>query len=78
VYLIECENLSLYTGITNRLEKRYQTHVLGKGARYTRMHKPKRLIGALRCTNRSQAAKLEHEIKQLTAANKRLRFNPAV
>jgi putative endonuclease len=74
VYLIECDNASLYTGITNQLEKRYEAHLKGKGARYTRMHKPKRFIGSLTCNNRSDASKLEHQIKQLTPADKRLRF----
>jgi putative endonuclease len=76
--LIECENLSLYTGITNRLEKRYLAHVKGKGARYTRMHKPRQLLGSISFANRSEASKAEHEIKQLSPADKRLRFCPDV
>jgi putative endonuclease len=76
--LIECENRSLYTGISNRVETRYQAHAAGKGARYTRMHKPKKLLGSIGFTNRSEASKAEHEIKQLSPANKRLRFRPDV
>ena len=43
-YMIECEDGSLYTGWTNNLEKRFAMHVAGKGAKYTRSHKPVRIV----------------------------------
>jgi putative endonuclease len=57
---------------------RYKAHLAGKGARYTRMHKPKQLLGSIRFANRSEASKAEHEIKKLSPAKKRLRFCPDV
>jgi len=60
----------LYTGITNRLEQRYKAHELGTGARYTRSHPPKQLVGSLPFENRSLASIAEYRIKQLQPAKK--------
>ncbi|GLQ96187.1 GIY-YIG nuclease family protein [Dyella mobilis] len=65
LYLIECRDGSFYAGVTNNLDNRYQAHVEGRGARYTRSHPPLRLIGARRYPNRAQASRAEWEIKQL-------------
>jgi len=61
---------SLYTGITNGLEQRYKAHQQGTGARYTRSHPPKQLIGSLPFENRSLASMAEYRIKQLKPAQK--------
>lgn len=71
VYLIECTDGSLYTGITVDLEVRLQAHLQGKGARYTRSHPPLRVLGAQAHPDRSSALKAEFRIKQLTPAQKR-------
>ena len=71
VYLIECRNGSIYTGIAVDVAARYAAHVAGKGARYTRMHPPKALLATLQYPDRSSALKAEHRIKQLSAAAKR-------
>lgn len=65
LYLIECRDGSYYAGITNDLEARYQAHVDGKGARYTRSHPPVRLIGSRSFADRGAASRAEWEIKQL-------------
>jgi putative endonuclease len=65
LYLIECNDGSLYAGITNNLTARYQAHTEGRGARYTRSHPPVRLIGARPYENRAAASRAEWEIKQL-------------
>ena len=70
LYLIECEDGSLYTGITTDVERRYAQHVAGKGARYTRMKKPVRLVGFLECGSRSEALKAEIALKKLSPARK--------
>lgn len=72
VYLIECADGSLYTGITINLEARFQAHLRGKGARYTRSHPPLRILGAQACQDRSAALKAEFRIKQLTSTQKRV------
>ena len=45
LYLIECVDGSIYTGITVDLDARYAAHKNGSGARYTRSHPPARLLG---------------------------------
>ena len=71
VYLIECTDGSLYTGITVDLESRFKAHLEGRGARYMRLHPPLRLLAAESHPDRSAASKAEYRIKQLTAAEKR-------
>lgn len=71
LYLIECEDLSIYTGIAVDVEKRFAKHLSGKGAKYTRSHPPKRLLATVRYPNRSAASKAEYSMKQRTAAEKR-------
>lgn len=65
LYLIECRDGSYYAGITNDLDTRYQAHVNGKGARYTRSHPPLRLLGSRAYENRAAASRAEWAIKQL-------------
>jgi putative endonuclease len=71
VYLIECRDGSLYTGITTDVAARYAAHAAGKGARYTRSHPPLRLLGSEAHPDRSAAAKAEYRIKQLSPMEKR-------
>ncbi|SDH48529.1 GIY-YIG nuclease family protein [Propionivibrio dicarboxylicus] len=71
VYLIECRGGSIYTGISTDVEARYQAHLSGKGARYTRMHPPQRLLAVIPCSDRSTALAAECRIKALPPAEKR-------
>ena len=71
LYLIECEDGSIYTGITVDVAARYKAHQRGKGARYTRSHPPKQLLKVLQFTSRSEASIAEYATKQLTATEKR-------
>lgn len=71
VYLLECRDGSLYTGITTDVPRRYAQHAAGKGARYTRSHPPARLLAQFPCADRSRASQAEHAIKKLPAARKR-------
>ncbi len=71
LYLIECQDGSLYTGITVDTAARYAAHERGKGARYTRAHPPLRLLVSIPYPDRSSASKAEYRIKQLTPAQKR-------
>jgi putative endonuclease len=71
LYLIECKDGSIYTGITVDVAARYAVHVSGKGARYTRSHPPKRLLTTVKYPNRSEALKAEHKMKSLSASEKR-------
>lgn len=71
LYLIECIDGSIYTGITIDVEARYAAHKNGSAARYTRSHPPVKLLGFEVHADRSAASQAEYRIKQLTAAEKR-------
>ena len=71
VYLIECVDGSLYTGITVDLAARFKAHREGRGARCMRLHPPLRMLAAEAYPDRSAASKAEYRIKQLTPAAKR-------
>ena len=71
VYIIECVDGSLYTGIAIDVAARYAAHAQGKGARYTRSHPPLRLLATEAHPDRSSAARAEYRIKQLAPAAKR-------
>ena len=71
LYLIQCAGGSLYAGITNDVPRRYAAHVAGKGARYTRAHRPVCLVGSRPYPDRSAAAKAEHAIRLLRPQEKR-------
>jgi putative endonuclease len=70
LYLIECADGSIYTGITVDLLARYAAHCNGSGARYTRSHIPVKLLGFETHVDRSSASKAEYRVKQMTAADK--------
>ncbi len=63
VYILLCEGDALYTGATNNLEKRFLEHKNGKGGRYTRSHKPVKLIYSEQFNTQSEALKRESQIK---------------
>jgi putative endonuclease len=71
VYLILCEGNSFYTGYTKNLDSRMRLHKNGKGARYTKMHKPKKLVHVEVFHSRAEAMKREKKIKKLDHHQKR-------
>lgn len=73
VYVLLCEDESLYTGISNNLEKRFLDHKNGKGGRYTRSHKPVKLIYQEKVLTHSEALKREAEIKSWSR-NKKIKI----
>lgn len=70
LYILLCKDSSLYTGITNNLEKRFQEHLNGKGGRYTRSHIPIKIIYQETFNSKSEALKKEFEIKSWTRVKK--------
>lgn len=72
VYILFCENNTYYTGYTTNLEKRYQSHLNGKGkCKYTRSFKPLYIAQSWMITgDKSFAMKIERYIKKLTRAEK--------
>jgi putative endonuclease len=72
LYLIECRDGNIYTGIAVDVAARYAAHVKGKGARYTRSHPPRRLLAAIDYPDRSSALSAEYAVKQISTAEKRM------
>lgn len=67
VYILLCsKDNTLYTGITNNLEKRIAAHNTGRGAKYTKSRRPVALIKHFEVNSKSEALKLEYKIKQLS------------
>ncbi|RYZ96081.1 MAG: GIY-YIG nuclease family protein, partial [Proteobacteria bacterium] len=71
LYLLECVDGSIYTGIAIDVQKRYAQHLAGKGARYTRARPPQKLLAVKKFRDRSAASKAEYAVKQLSPAAKR-------
>ena len=71
LYLLECRDGSVYTGITVDVTARYAAHVKGSGARYTRSHPPRRLLAAVDYPDRSSASSAEHAVKKMSPDEKR-------
>lgn len=69
-YMIRCTDNSIYTGITNDVEKRFKKHINGDGAKYTKSHKVEKIVALWRSKDKSLASKLEYNIKQLTKKQK--------
>jgi putative endonuclease len=71
VYIIEAESGLLYTGITNDLDQRFESHLKGSnGAKFFRFSNPKRIVFRESHPNRSEATKREIEIKRMTKIQK--------
>lgn len=70
VYIIKCNDDSLYTGWTNDLEKRFKNHREGKGAKYTRGRGPLELVYFEEYETKVQAMKREYEIKKMSREKK--------
>jgi putative endonuclease len=70
VYLVRCSDKSLYCGISNDIKSRLIEHNSGKGAKYTRSRRPVELVGISPEMTKSDALKLEHKIKRVTADKK--------
>ncbi len=71
LYLLECTDGSIYTGITVDVEARLAAHLAGRGARYTRSHPPRKVLASFEYADRASASKAEYAMKQFTAAEKR-------
>lgn len=70
VYMLLTEKETLYCGYTDNVEKRFAEHLAGKGAKYTRSHKPVKIVYTKEFPTKSEAMKEESRIKKLTRAQK--------
>lgn len=72
VYLLLCSRESIYTGVTPHLEKRMRMHRDGKGAKFTRMNPPIRLLAAKPFEDKRAAMQVEAQVKRMPASEKRV------
>ena len=70
VYILQCSDKSLYTGITNNKERRLNQHNAGKASKYTRTKLPVDMVYSEPAADRSTATKREIAIKKLTRLQK--------
>lgn len=71
IYILQCADNTLYTGVATDVAARLATHNAGKGAKYTRGRLPVALLYQECAENRSTALKREHAIKKMRASDKR-------
>jgi len=70
LYVLECRGGVLYTGIAKDVEARFQAHVKGTGAMFTRLNRPVRILGKVTMATRGEALRAEYAFKQLSRADK--------
>jgi len=70
LYLVRCNNGSLYTGITTDVERRFCEHQSGKGAKFLRGKGPLELVFQLQLENHSTALKTEMLVKKMNKQDK--------
>jgi putative endonuclease len=71
LYILECADKTLYTGITVDLERRIKEHNFSElGAKYTRARRPVKIVYSKKFRNRSSASKEENRIKKLSREEK--------
>lgn len=70
VYLVECADGTLYTGISTDVARRVAEHNAGTGAKYTRARRPVRVVYVEEAGDRSEASRREFEIKRLSRKEK--------
>ena len=71
LYMIECRGGGIYIGIAVNVDIRYGKHVAGKGALYTRLNPPVRLLARREFPDRRGAAQEEYRMKRLSTLEKR-------
>jgi putative endonuclease len=75
VYIVECIDKTLYTGIATELERRIEEHnTSSKGAKYTRTRRPVKLAYSEKHKDRSSASKREYEIKKKMSREDKLKL----
>lgn len=71
VYIVECSDHTLYTGVATNLEARLAEHNAGRGAKYTRTRLPVELVHSEKAEDRSAALRREYAIKRMRSEDKR-------
>ena len=70
VYIILTKDNTLYCGYTDDVEKRFEAHKSGHGAKYTKAHKPEKIVYTKEFDSKQEAMKEEYRIKHLSKTEK--------
>lgn len=70
LYVLECRRGVLYTGIAKDVDARFDAHVSGAGATFTRRNRPVRILARVALRTRGEALRAEYALKQLSRAEK--------
>ena len=70
LYLLRCQDGSLYAGIATDVARRFRQHAAGKGAKYTRSHPPASVLASRTYPDRGSALRAEHALKRQPKARK--------
>ena len=70
LYVLECHSGVLYIGIAKDVDARFEAHVNGTGAMFTKLNRPVRILGKARMATKGEALRAEYALKQLSRAGK--------
>ena len=70
IYVLQTEDNSLYCGNSDNVEKRFEKHKTGLGAKYTKSHKPKEIVFSQQFSTKAAAMKAEYKFKKLDRKTK--------
>ena len=73
LYILQTTDNTLYCGIARDVQKRFQEHLSGKGAKYTRSHKPLKIVYTKEFENKSEA--LKEEIRKKKSCGSSVKTN---
>lgn len=72
IYILLTERNTLYCGYTDNVEKRFKSHIEGKGAKYTKANKPLKIVWQKEFETKSEALKEEYRIKHKLSRKQKL------
>ena len=70
LYVLECRGGVLYTGIAKDVDTRFQVHLKGDGAMFTRLNRPVRILGRALLATKGEALRAEFALKKMNRAQK--------
>jgi putative endonuclease len=70
LYFVLCKDNTIYTGITNDLERRIHEHRTGRGAEYVEIHGYKKYLGSITYDTKGEAMRAENKVKQMSRPEK--------
>ena len=71
LYVLECQGGVFYTGIAKDVEARFEAHLKGAGAMFTRLNRPVRILSKAALATKGDALRAEYALKNLSRAEKR-------